>query len=71
MVADYKSEHSIVNLSRPMVDGKLRYQVKCSCGRFTAATSRREAEMEQKAHRKEQRRKGYAERQAELSKLQA
>lgn len=49
-------EHREVNLARPMVDGKPRYQSQCSCGRLTTITSRRDAQKEQKAHRKEMRR---------------
>jgi hypothetical protein len=51
-----KGDHSTVLLSRPVIDGHLRYQVQCSCGRRTSVGSRNLAEREQKEHRKAMRR---------------
>jgi hypothetical protein len=48
--------HNALGLNRRVINGKLRYQTQCSCGRLTAITSRRDAQKEQKAHRKEMRR---------------
>lgn len=45
--------HTAVQLARPMVEGQPRYQVQCACGRLTEITSRRDAQKEQKQHRKE------------------
>lgn len=50
------TDHQTVLLSRPMVEGRPRYQVQCSCGRKTEIGSRQLVQQEQKNHRKEARR---------------
>lgn len=52
-----KHGHSAVNMSRPMVDGKPRYQVLCQCGRLTEVGSRRDVDQEQRQHKFEEKRK--------------
>jgi hypothetical protein len=47
-----KSDHVAVLQSRPVVKGKLRYEIKCSCGRRTAVGSRAQVQQDQKNHRK-------------------
>lgn len=45
-------DHVTVLLSRPVVDGKPRYQVQCACGQRTEVGSRKLVEGQQKAHRR-------------------
>ena len=49
--------HTTILLDRPMVDGRPRYQVLCSCGRRTYIGSRASVEQDQKIHRRAMRRK--------------
>lgn len=44
--------HTTVLLDRPVVDGRPRYQVLCSCGQRTCVGSRATVEQEQKDHRR-------------------
>ena len=50
-------KHRTVLLDRPVVDGRPRYQVLCSCGQRTSVGSRATAEQEQKDHRRAVRRR--------------
>jgi len=48
-----KSDHVAILLDRPVVDGKLKYQVLCSCRRRTEIGTRKQVQQEQKQHRRE------------------
>ena len=51
-----KDDHATLLLGRRMFKGKLRYEVKCSCGRRTAVGSRAQVEQDQKQHKRAARR---------------
>lgn len=50
-----KSDHVAILQSRPMIKGKLWYEIKCSCGRRTPVGTRKEVQQDQKQHRKRER----------------
>ena len=45
--------HTTILLSRPVVEGRPRYRVTCSCGRQTPIGSRQAVAQDQKNHRRE------------------
>lgn len=47
-----RKQHREIDLQRPMVDGQLRYQSLCHCGRKAVIGSRAQTQSDQKTHRR-------------------